>query len=99
MFPVNIFENCTGLFACIGQWVNSVTFGAFWLLVLIAFMIILFLATYQYGFPRAFGFSTIAGFFGSLFLVTLGFISWSIEVWFIILAVAGLAIMRLSERM
>ena len=50
------------------------------------------------GNTRSFGFSSIAGLFGSLFLVTLQLMTWSIASMFILVGGVGLVTKVLNER-
>ena len=84
-FETNIFEGCEGLFFCLSTWYNTVTFGWFWILILLAFGIVLFMATVGFGSARAFGFSSVGMSLGALFMVQLGFI----PVWFMTLSIVA----------
>jgi len=85
-FDTNIFEGCDGLFFCLSLWYNTVTFDWFWVLMLLAFGVILFMATITaFGFGRSFGFASVGMSLGALFMVQLGFI----PVWFMTLSVVA----------
>lgn len=95
--PNEILSNCDGFVYCFGKWANEVTLGTFWAFALLGFAIILFMATSRLGTKRAFGYGSFVGLIGSLWLGTLGFMSWWISSAFIITGIIGLAIMIMSE--
>lgn len=97
-FDTDIFTGCTGLLNCMATWANSVTFGAFWTIILVAFCIVIFMATSRYGANRAFGFATFSGGLASVFLLLGGLMPWYITSLFIVLTGVGIVVMRMSER-
>ena len=100
LLPTNLLQagECSGLLHCYAKWANDVTAGFFWIGMLLGFYVALYMATARLGNTRAFGFSSTIGLIGSLFLVTLGFISWWIASAFILVGCIGIAAMILSER-
>lgn len=96
-FETDIFSGCEGLLYCLAVWANTVTFGAFWTVVTIAFVIVLFMATSRLGTTRAFGFATFGGGMASIILAILGLMPWYITTLFIILLGLGIVIMKMSE--
>lgn len=99
MLPTDLLETCAeGFFFCMGEWATTVTSGLWWAAMLLAFCFALYMATIQFGNTRAFGYATVTGLFGSLFLVNLGFIPWWIASAFILVGVLGIASMIISER-
>lgn len=96
--PADMLETCDGIFYCLAQWANSVTGGFFWVAILIAFIIVLFMATMRFGTPRAFGFSTLAGLLGAIWLVIMNLIPWTIASQFIIAGIIGVVVLIVSGR-
>ncbi len=96
-FETDIFTGCEGLFFCLGQWSNTVTEGYFWSIILIAFGIVMFMGTFNFGAKRAFGYSSLASSFLGLTLIQLGFI----PLWFFTLVLiasgVGIAIMLVGR--
>ncbi len=97
-FSVDIYENCNEAFYCMAVWANSVTSGVFWTVLLLGFVIILIAGTQKFGNARSFGFGGVIGMFGSMYLVTLQLMTWSIASMFIIAGGIGLVAMVLNER-
>ena len=96
--PSDILNNCTGFFYCMANYMNTVTDGFFWVGALLTFMIILYLITSFLGTPRAIGFAGFVSITGSIFLVTMRLMTWSIASLFIVVGVVCLAILILQER-
>lgn len=97
--PSDILETCNeGIFYCFGEWASTVTTGAFWIFMLLAFQFSLFMATIRLGNARSFGFSSFVGLLGGIWLAILGFISWWIASAFIIVGFVGLAVMVVNEK-
>ena len=97
-FETDIFTNCEGLFICMASWANSVTYGAFWTIILLGFIIVLFMATFNFGVNRSFGYSAIAGAFGSMMLLQMGLIDIWIASAFMVAGVFGIIAMVVGER-
>lgn len=93
--PTNCDE---GLMICLAQWSYNVTNGMFWALILLAFTVILYMTTFRYGTPRAFGFASVAGMVGAIWLGIMELLSWWIASAFIIAGFIGFAVMILSEK-
>lgn len=97
-FPTNPFEGCTGLFICYARWLNTITDGAFWSMFLLAFAVMLFLATFRFGTARSLGYSTLGAFFLSFYLLYAGLIQWWFASIFIVAMVVSMVFMRISEK-
>lgn len=95
--PTDILDSCTGMFVCFGEWASTVTTGAYWVLALLVFCAVLFMATARFGATRAFGFSTFVGMIGGIFLSVLTLIPWWVGSTFILFGVFGLIVMANSE--
>lgn len=97
--PTELLRTCTdGLFSCISQWANEVTRGLFWVFALLAFSIILFMATTRLGNVRAFGYGSFVGMLGAIWLAVMGLMAWWIASAFILTGIVGLAMMVLNEK-
>lgn len=97
-FSTDIYEGCSGGFLyCLANWVNTITDGNFWSMFLIAFVVVLFLATYRYGTVRAFGFSTFGGGMFAFYLLFMSLITWWFASIFFIALGVGLVIMKMSS--
>ena len=97
-YSTDIFGGCTGLVKCLADWANTVTDGAFWTVILLAFGVIIFMATFGFGVNRAFGFASIAGVFRALMLSAVNLISNPIAIFFYIVGGVGIVVMRVGER-
>jgi len=97
-FETDIFGSCEGLFYCLASWSNDVTMGYFWSIILIAFGIVLFMGTVNFGTKRSFGYSSLATSMLSLVLIQLSLI----PLWFftlvLIVGLIGIATMLIGER-
>lgn len=97
--PSELIRTCSdGLTSCLAQWANTVTNGMFWTFALIAFGIILYLATAGFGNKRAFGFASFSVLLGSVWLSIMGLMDWAIASVFIILGIIGVVVMIMDER-
>lgn len=97
--PAELLRDCTeGTFWCISDWANNVTQGMFWLLVLLAFTIVIYMSTYRLGTNRAFGFGSFVGMIGAIWFAIMGLLDWSIATAFILVGVVGIVGMIMSER-
>jgi len=98
-FETDIFGTCTndGLMICLAEWLNTITGGAFWTLFLISFMVVVFMGTYRYGSARAFSYAGVSGLFGSMLFVVVGLLSITNIIWFILIALASLAVAYVSN--
>jgi len=97
--PTTSLRECTeGTFYCLSQWASTVTTGAFWVMMLLAFCFAIFMATIRFGGTRAFGFGSFVGMIGGIFFAILGLMAWWIASVFIIIGVIGLAILFLAEK-
>lgn len=96
-FETDIFGDCEGLFFCIAEWSNTVTSGYFWSIILIAFGIVLFMGTFNFGGKRAFGYASFATSLIGLTLVQLGLIPLGFFTLVLIVSLVGTAIMLIGE--
>lgn len=96
--PINLDETCDGMLYCLARWVSDITFGLYWAAMLLAFCLVLFLATQRFGSARSYGFSAVMGLFGAIWLATLQLIAWWIATLFILAGAVGLAVMLLNEK-
>ena len=97
--PTTALRSCTeGTFYCLSEWASSVTSGAFWVMLLLAFCFALFMATIRFGGTRAFSFAAFTGMIGGVFFAIMGLMAWWIASVFIIIGVIGLGILFLSDK-
>ena len=97
-FETAIFEGCEGFIYCLFVWANSVTEGFFMTLMLIGLAIIIFMATFNFGVNRAFGFSCGILTLGTIILLQTGLIPTTIGNIIWILGALGVVAMIISER-
>lgn len=97
-FPTNFTSECTGFFICYAKWLNTITDGAFWSMFLVAFAVVLFLATARYGTVRAFGFAAFGSGIIAFYLLFEELILWYFASIFFVALGIGLVIMRMAER-
>ena len=96
--PSQLSTECTdGLMYCFSQWAHEVSQGAFWLLALISFGIVVFMATVRFGTHRAFGFSGFVLMMGAVFLAVLQFLAWWAASVFILIGVIAIASMFIRD--
>lgn len=97
-FDTDIFTDCDGLFYCLVDWSNAVTEGYFWSIILLAFGIVLFMGTFNFGTKRAFGYASFATGLLGLVFIQLGLI----PLWFftliLITSCIGIAAMIIGEK-
>lgn len=96
--PTNLLDNCDGMLYCVSDWANTVTGGLFWVAVLVAFAMVLFMAVQRFGTARAYGFSSGVTLLASLWLATLQLMPWSIARLFVVAGAIGFAVLILHER-
>lgn len=97
--PGGVLQDCTdGLMFCMATWANNVSSGLFWVLALLAFSIILFMATARLGNVRAYGFASVVGMIGAVWFVVAGLMDWTLASAFILNGIIGLAVMVMSEK-
>jgi len=97
--PADILDTCTkGLLWCFANWASQVTVGAFWVLALLTFTVVIYLATARFGGIRAFGFASFTGLLGGIWLAVLQLIPWWVGSTFIIIGVVGIMSMIISEK-
>lgn len=96
--PLNLDETCSGVLYCLAQWASDVTFGLYWAVILLAFCLVLFLATQRFGSSRSYGFSSVMGLFGAVWLATMQLIAYWIATIFILAGAIGFAVMLLNEK-
>lgn len=95
--PSNIMDNCDGVLYCFSKWAYNVTDGFFFTGLLLGFCIVLFMATYKYGTPRAYGFASVVGLIGAIWLVTMQLVPWVYASVFILAGVVGFVVMIMNE--
>ena len=96
--PTGLEESCDGIFYCTAQWAYNVTQGSFWVMMLFAFVAILFIATQRFGNTRSFGFASGFGLLGAIWLATAQLMAWWTATIFILTGAVGIAAMLLNER-
>jgi len=89
-------SNLTGLYS-LGIYVNSITSGYFWTMIMVAIYGVLFFSMKGYGTERAFGYSSFVGGVLAILLFTIGFIPVSVLVFAILLAGLGIVALKLSN--
>ena len=96
--PTDIMDSCSdGFLYCFAQWAKDVTAGAFWVFMLVAFSVSIYMDTMRLGNKKAFGFGSFAGLIGAVWFAILTLIPWWVASTFIIVGIIGLAIMVMSE--
>ena len=98
ILPSEAFDNCDGLFYCLAKWAYDVTNGFFWVAILIAFCIMLYIATQRLGNTRAFGFSAFVGLSASVFLSSAQLMPYWITSIFILVGAVGIIALVMNER-
>lgn len=96
--PGEVTATCTGFFTCMAEWANAVTQGFFWTAMLIGFSFVMFMATQRFGSARSFGFASIVGLLGAIWLATLQLMPWEYASIFILTGVVGFVVLILQER-
>ncbi len=97
--PADIMETCTdGFMYCFAKWTHDVTGGTFWVLALLSFCVVIYMASGRYGGVRAFAFASFVGLLGGIWLSILTLIPWWAGSTFIIVGAIGLAGMIISEK-
>jgi len=97
--PTELLRTCDeGIFYCISDWAYNITGGFWWTALLLGFCFALFMATIRLGTTRAFGFASVVGIFGSLFLATMKLMPWWIATVFILTGSVALAAMIMSKK-
>lgn len=96
--PTDITETCDGFFYCMGLYLKDVTGGLFWAGALLAFAVVLFVASSPFGRARAFGFAAMVGLLGAIWLAVLQFITWWVASVFILSGVVGFVVLIMNER-
>ena len=97
--PTQMMTTCTdGILYCFSKCAGDVTTGLFWVLALLTFMVVIFLAAAQFGSIRAFGFAAFVGLVGGIWLSIITLIPWWIGSIFIIVGIIGIVVMIISER-
>lgn len=96
--PTNINVDCDGLLLCTLDWANNVTNGLFMPLILLAFCVVMFMATNRLGTPRSFGFAGFVAITGAISFASLNLLEWWIASIFIIVGGISLVGLIVSER-
>ena len=94
----NVNTGCDGLFYCLAKWAYTSTEGMFWVLMLLGFTAVLYIASQKFGTPRAFGFASVAGLLGAIFLATMQLMAWWLASIFILVGAIGLVALIMNER-
>jgi chromate transport protein ChrA len=89
-------SNFTGLYS-VGNYVNSVTDGLFWTIIMISVYAVLFFSMKGYGTERAIGYSSFIGAILSILLFTIGFVPASVLVFSILFAGFGIWSLKTSN--
>lgn len=99
VLPSTVLNSCDGgLLYCMFEWANNVTYSLFTVFTLLAFCVILFMATARLGNVRAYGWAGFAGMIGGIWFATMGLMDWSLASAFIINGIVALSMMILSEK-
>ena len=100
--PGEAVRNCdgfNGLLYCFSRWAYNVTGGLFWTMLLLGFCVAIYMATVNtFRSVRAFGFATVTGALGAIWLGTLQLMPWWTASAFILSGAIGLATMIISEK-
>lgn len=89
---------CSGLFSCFADWIYTITNGMGWVFALLGFCVVIYAVTSRLGSVRAFGFSSIVGMIGSIYLTVGGWMVWWIAAIFILMGGVGLVVLIMNER-
>ena len=89
-YPTDLMNGTGGLLTGFAAWAFTVTNGLFFVVLLAAFCVVIFIATSRYTTERAFAFASFVGMIGALMLVTLNLISVAHAAIFIGLGVIGI---------
>lgn len=95
----DIFGGCEGLITCFAAWLNEITSGMFWTVALMAFGIVLLLATFRFGFNRSFGFASFGVGAIGMFMFFLGLIPGNILALALTVSLIGIVMMALRRRL
>ena len=98
IFPSDVMNTCDGLFYCLAQWMYQVTNGLAFSMMLLAFCIVLMVASSRFGTPRSFGFASVTGMLGAILLAIMQLMPWWTASAFILVGVAGFAVMIMNEK-
>ena len=97
--PTNILDTCDdGFLYCFSDWASDVTTGLFWVLALLTFCIIIYIASGRLGGVRAFGFASFVGMIGGIWLAILKLIPWWAGSSFILVGIIGIMALIISEK-
>lgn len=97
--PSDYLSNCSdGILYCLSNWASDVTTGAFWVMALMAFCVVIFLATLRFGGNRAFGTAGFVGMLGGIWLSILKLIDWWVGSTFIIVGFIAMIVLIISEK-
>lgn len=97
--PNDVIASCDGLVYCFMKWFYNVTNGFGPTGLLMAFCISLLMATVnRFGGARSFGFASVVGLLGAIFLATQKLMPWWIASIFILAGAAGFAVMIVNEK-
>jgi len=97
--PADFTADCDGLFVCLADWAYNVTGGLYFALILIAFAVVLYMATItRFGPPRAFGYASFFGAIASVWLAVLQLLPWWIASLFILTGATGMAVLLMKGK-
>ena len=96
--PINLLQDCNGFFYCIAKWAYTASEGTFFAFMLIGFVVVLFIASQRFGTPRAFGFASVSGLLGAIFLSTMQLMTWWISSAFILAGAVGFAVLIMNKK-
>ena len=100
--PSRYLRNCTqndtgGFMSCYAGYVNVVTSGMFWAMMLLAFGVVMFIYTIRYDPKKAFAFTGFIFIVGSILLVYTGLMTWWIASAFIVTGLISLGVVIYRE--
>jgi len=95
--PTDLVNDTSGMLIGIGDWANNVTYGAYWMLLLLGFCIVLFISASRWGNVRAFGFAGTTGMLGAIILLIIGWIPWYFASAFIVVGAISIVVMSVSR--
>lgn len=95
--PSDLYNDSTGILTGTATWANNVTYGWFWAAMLFTFCVVLFFAASRYTSERAFGYASVSGMLGAIFMITLNLMTWKVGAIFIFAGILGLVWMILRK--
>ena len=95
---VRTCEETNGMLYCFSEWAFTVTQGTFWVFMLLAFAVAIYMASFRLGTSRAFGFASFVGMIGSIWFAIMELMAWTWASAFILCGTIGIAVLILSEK-